>query len=72
MLGLAYKPNVDDKHNSPSYLLIEVLEQSDANVAHYDPLCAGNQADARALAIRQQKICRVEPRSDTNGKIWKA
>jgi UDP-N-acetyl-D-glucosamine dehydrogenase len=37
VLGLAYKPDVDDERNSPSYVLMDLLEQRGANVAYYDP-----------------------------------
>jgi UDP-N-acetyl-D-glucosamine dehydrogenase len=37
VLGLAYKPNVDDERESPSYVLMEMLKARGANVAYYDP-----------------------------------
>ena len=37
MLGLAYKPNVDDDRESPSYRLIEKLEERGASVDYNDP-----------------------------------
>ncbi len=37
ILGLAYKPNVDDERESPSYVLMEMLQQRGAKVAYYDP-----------------------------------
>jgi UDP-N-acetyl-D-glucosamine dehydrogenase len=37
VLGLAYKPNVDDDRESPSYVLMEMLKQRGADVAYYDP-----------------------------------
>jgi UDP-N-acetyl-D-glucosamine dehydrogenase len=37
VLGLAYKPNVDDERQSPSYVLMELLEQRHAEVDYYDP-----------------------------------
>jgi UDP-N-acetyl-D-glucosamine dehydrogenase len=37
VLGLAYKPNVDDERESPSYVLMEMLKQRGAKVAYYDP-----------------------------------
>ena len=37
VLGLAYKPNVDDDRESPSYVLMELLKQRGAEVAYYDP-----------------------------------
>ncbi|MBX2990039.1 MAG: nucleotide sugar dehydrogenase [Bacteroidetes bacterium] len=37
MLGLAYKANVDDDRESPSYHLIEKLEEKGATVSYNDP-----------------------------------
>ena len=37
MLGLAYKPNVDDDRESPSYRLMEKLEERGASVDYNDP-----------------------------------
>jgi len=37
VLGLAYKPNVDDDRESPSYVLMNLLQERGAQVAYYDP-----------------------------------
>jgi UDP-N-acetyl-D-glucosamine dehydrogenase len=37
ILGLAYKPNVDDERESPSYVLMKLLSERGAEVAYYDP-----------------------------------
>jgi UDP-N-acetyl-D-glucosamine dehydrogenase len=37
VLGLAYKPNVDDERESPSYRIMELLTQRGAEVAYHDP-----------------------------------
>ena len=37
ILGLAYKPNVDDERESPSYLLMSLLAERGAEVEYYDP-----------------------------------
>ncbi|HWQ91489.1 MAG TPA: nucleotide sugar dehydrogenase [Clostridia bacterium] len=37
VLGLAYKPNVDDERESPSYVLMEMLTARGAKVDYYDP-----------------------------------
>ena len=37
LLGLAYKPNVDDDRESPSYVLMEKLEEGGAQVDYNDP-----------------------------------
>ncbi|MBE2179866.1 MAG: nucleotide sugar dehydrogenase [Chthoniobacterales bacterium] len=38
LLGLAYKPNVDDDRESPSYTLMKLLEARGATVQYHDPL----------------------------------
>ncbi|MCW0220430.1 MAG: nucleotide sugar dehydrogenase [Prosthecobacter sp.] len=37
LLGIAYKPNVDDDRESPAYVLWEMLEEAGATVEYYDP-----------------------------------
>ena len=37
IVGLAYKPNVDDERESPSYVLMNLLKERGAEVAYYDP-----------------------------------
>ncbi|TAL04941.1 MAG: nucleotide sugar dehydrogenase [Verrucomicrobia bacterium] len=37
ILGLAYKPNVDDDRESPSYRLLDLLKARGATVAYHDP-----------------------------------
>ena len=37
IVGLAYKPNVDDERESPSYVLMKLLAERGAQVAYYDP-----------------------------------
>ena len=37
ILGLAYKPNVDDERESPSYTLMNLLNERGAEVEYYDP-----------------------------------
>jgi UDP-N-acetyl-D-glucosamine dehydrogenase len=37
VLGLAYKPNVDDERESPSYVLMNLLNGRGAEAAYYDP-----------------------------------
>src|SRR5438552_2971906 len=37
ILGLAYKPNVDDERESPSYVLMDLLNLRGAKVEYYDP-----------------------------------
>jgi UDP-N-acetyl-D-glucosamine dehydrogenase len=37
VLGLAYKSNVDDQRESPSYRIMELLKQRGSEVAYHDP-----------------------------------
>jgi UDP-N-acetyl-D-glucosamine dehydrogenase len=37
VLGLAYKPDVDDERESPSYVLMSLLAKRGATVEYYDP-----------------------------------
>ena len=37
VLGLAYKPDVDDDRESPSYVLMNLLQERGADVHYYDP-----------------------------------
>jgi UDP-N-acetyl-D-glucosamine dehydrogenase len=37
VLGLAYKPNVDDERESPSYVLMDLLSERGATVEYHDP-----------------------------------
>jgi UDP-N-acetyl-D-glucosamine dehydrogenase len=37
VLGLSYKPNVDDDRESPSYVLMEILKKRGADVSYFDP-----------------------------------
>ena len=37
LLGIAYKPDVDDERESPSYVLWDLLEQRGAEISYHDP-----------------------------------
>lgn len=37
VLGLAYKPNVDDERESPSYVLMDLLSERGARLEYHDP-----------------------------------
>jgi UDP-N-acetyl-D-glucosamine dehydrogenase len=37
VLGLAYKPDVDDERESPSYVLMDMLTKRGAEVSYHDP-----------------------------------
>ncbi len=55
VIGLAYKPNVDDTRESPAFRLIELLEARGARVAYHDPLIPviGPTREHAALAGRR-------------------
>jgi UDP-N-acetyl-D-glucosamine dehydrogenase len=37
VIGLAYKPDVDDMRESPTFKVMDLLEEYGANVSYYDP-----------------------------------
>lgn len=37
VIGLAYKPNVDDDRESPTFKIMDLLKEYGANVSYYDP-----------------------------------
>jgi UDP-N-acetyl-D-glucosamine dehydrogenase len=37
ILGIAYKPDVDDDRESPSYVLMDLLKKRGAQISYYDP-----------------------------------
>jgi UDP-N-acetyl-D-glucosamine dehydrogenase len=37
LVGLAYKPDVDDMRESPTFILLDLLKKRGAEVAYYDP-----------------------------------
>src|ERR1043166_3574926 len=37
IVGLSYKPDVDDDRESPSYVLMDLLKKRGAEIAYYDP-----------------------------------
>jgi UDP-N-acetyl-D-glucosamine dehydrogenase len=37
IVGLAYKPDVDDERESPSYVLMDLLKERGADISYYDP-----------------------------------
>lgn len=37
VMGIAYKPDVDDDRESPSYVLMDLLKERGAEVGYYDP-----------------------------------
>jgi nucleotide sugar dehydrogenase len=62
IVGLAYKPNVDDERESPSYVLMDLLKHRGAEVAYYDPYVpvVRPSGNGRASAAT---TCRSSPRT---------
>ncbi len=66
--GLAYKPNVDDERESPSYVLMELLQKGGAEVAYYDPYVPvikmtrehGHWAGTKSVSWNQATIKRFD------------
>ena len=48
VMGLAYKPDVDDTRESPSFELIGLLEERGAEVEYTDPFIPRNTAGKAA------------------------
>ena len=64
ILGLAYKPNVDDQRESPSYRLLEKLKQRGAIVAYHDPHVPDHPPDARTPAMGRHQIRPLDQAND--------
>jgi UDP-N-acetyl-D-glucosamine dehydrogenase len=64
VVGLAYKPNVDDERESPSYVLMEMLKGRGAKVAYYDPYVPvirptrehGHWAGTRSIEWKRENV----------------
>jgi len=79
VLGLAYKPDVDDDRESPSYLLLDLLKKRGADTAYYDPHVPvirpsrehGHWAGTRSVAWTPEVIGQFEVvLISTNHKGW--
>ena len=55
LLGLAYKANVDDDRESPSYKIWEILQEHGANIFYYDPFIDHIHND-KLIGTRSEKI----------------
>ena len=68
IVGLAYKPNVDDDRESPSYTLMDLLKARGADVSYYDPyvpvICPsrkhGHWAGTKSTAWNQTAISQFD------------
>jgi UDP-N-acetyl-D-glucosamine dehydrogenase len=80
LLGLAYKPNVSDDRESPSYVVKEVLEKRGAHVISFDPYVmaksdvqsideAVKDVDAIILAVNHQDFLDYDY-SNSSAKVF--
>lgn len=62
VLGIAYKKNVDDMRESPSVMLIEMLQKKGAHVSYFDPhvpVCPPmreHQLDMQSISLNEETI----------------
>jgi len=61
VLGLSYKPNIDDDRESPSFEILELLQEAGAKIAYCDPHIAA----ARRGRKHDLQLTSVPCRSDT-------
>jgi UDP-N-acetyl-D-glucosamine dehydrogenase len=68
MIGLAYKKNIDDMRESPSLVLIGMLEEAGALVEYHDPFIArikpsrehGHLTDRRSVSLNAKRIAAAD------------
>ncbi len=68
VLGIAYKANVDDDRESPSYVLMDLLERRGAKVSYYDPYIPvirpsrehGNWAGTRSIQWKRETLSKFD------------
>ena len=51
VLGLAYKPNIDDDRESPAYKIINLLQNLGSSVASYDPFVKTSSSQSVEAAL---------------------
>jgi UDP-N-acetyl-D-glucosamine dehydrogenase len=64
VLGLAYKADVDDERESPSYALMDMLKKRGAQVSYYDPFIPvirptrehGHWAGTRSVSLTREVL----------------
>jgi UDP-N-acetyl-D-glucosamine dehydrogenase len=80
LLGLAYKPNVDDDRESPAYEIQKLMKESGAEVIAYDPYIPSKsdadtldealcQADAILLATHHKVFNKISASSLINARV---
>jgi UDP-N-acetyl-D-glucosamine dehydrogenase len=66
VLGLAYKPDIDDVRESPSFELIEKLEARGAHVDYHDPLVARthpmrhHQLEMKSITLTPEALAKYD------------
>jgi UDP-N-acetyl-D-glucosamine dehydrogenase len=68
LVGLAYKPNVDDDRESPTYTLMDLLKARGADVTYYDPFVPvirptrehGHWAGTKSIAWDREAIAQYD------------
>ncbi len=53
VVGVAYKPNVDDDRESPAYVIMDLLENHGAYVDYYDPYIPRLRPGRRCKKVRE-------------------
>jgi UDP-N-acetyl-D-glucosamine dehydrogenase len=64
ILGLAYKPNVDDDRESPSYVIMDLLERRGAKVFYSDPYVPHIKLTRKHPRLAGRKSLAVSPDFD--------
>src|SRR5437773_9564913 len=60
ILGLTYKPNVDDERESPSYVLMDLLSERGAELEYYDPyVSVRSEEHTSELQSHHDLVCRL-------------
>jgi len=64
LLGMAYKPNIEDDRESPSYVIMELLEKKGANVYYNDPHIPKIKYTRRHIALAGRESVAVTDSHD--------
>jgi UDP-N-acetyl-D-glucosamine dehydrogenase len=63
VLGVAYKPDIDDVRESPALDVIRLLQQQGANVSYHDPHVSEvkqNGVDLRSVSLTSEEVTRAD------------
>ena len=64
LLGLAYKPNVDDDRESPTYEIMRILESKGAVVSYNDPHIAEIRPGRKSLSVSGRQSVSLNAQCD--------